>query len=419
MRNKIFSIIALAACMAVSAQETCIINGTIADNDTKVKKVSLTRTDELGNQITIATAKVKRGKYTLTHELAQDAPALQYTLTGFGEAGSIALFVEPGEVAVNTALASSPEQSTVSGTPTNDTYAQYQAILAEAAREVADKVAALEQQHGQAIEEVVIQARPRTKSGGLDILEREVSVAKQTFKTASPEGKNAIKRLKAQVAIKTESQVIRFLIEHNASPMMPLVTEHTLLPKLTDVYAGQMLNAVSTTLHTHPYYLSLRNSVLSASMKVGNEVPDITLPLLTGDSKHLSDYRGRYVVLHFWKSDCESSAASLDELMRLHEVIKEHQDQFVIISVALDTDKSAWQAAVESKGISRESWLHACDGAGAASPAAKLFGVDSTPKIIVVEPEGLAVSLNMDIDDVVMRTEQILSGDLYYLDQQE
>ena len=388
MRNKIFSIIALAACMAVSAQETCIINGTIADNDTKVKKVSLTRTDELGNQITVATAKVKRGKYTLTHELAQDAPALQYTLTGFGEAGSIALFVEPGEVAVNTALASNPEQSTVSGTPTNDTYAQYQAILAEAAREVADKVAALEQQHGQAW-------------------------------TASPEGKSAIKRLKAQVAIKTESQVIRFLIEHNASPMMPLVTEHTLLPKLTDVYAGQMLNAVSTTLHTHPYYLSLRNSVLSASMKVGNEVPDIALPLLTGDSKHLSDYRGRYVVLHFWKSDCESSAASLDELMRLHEVIKEHQDQFVIISVALDTDKSAWQAAVESKGISHESWIHACDGAGAASPAAKLFGVDSTPKIIVVEPEGLAVSLNMDIDDVVMRTEQILSGDLYYLDQQE
>ena len=331
---------------------------------------------------------MKRGKYTLTHELALDAPALQYTLTSFGEAGSIALFVEPGEVAVNTALASNPEQSTVSGTPTNDTYAQYQAILAEAAREVADKVAALEQQHGQAW-------------------------------TASPEGKSAIKRLKAQVAIKTESQVIRFLIEHNASPMMPFVTEHTLLPKLTDVYAGQMLNAVSTTLHTHPYYLSLRNSVLSASMKVGNEVPDITLPLLTGDSKRLSDYRGRYVVLHFWKSDCESSAASLDELLRLHEVIKEHQDQFVIISVALDTDKSAWQAAVESKGISRESWLHACDGAGAASPAAKLFGVDSTPKIIVVEPEGLAVSLNMDIDDVVMRTEQILSGDLYYLDQQE
>ncbi len=101
--------------MAVSAQNTCIINGTIADNDTKVKKVSLTYTDALGKQTEVATAKVKRGKYTLKHELAQDAPALQYTITGLGEESGIALFVEPGEVAVNTALASKPEQSKVSG----------------------------------------------------------------------------------------------------------------------------------------------------------------------------------------------------------------------------------------------------------------------------------------------------------------
>lgn len=38
------------------------------------------------------------------------------------------------------------------------------------------------------IQEVVIQARPRTRSGGLDILEREVSVAKQTFNMSEMEG---------------------------------------------------------------------------------------------------------------------------------------------------------------------------------------------------------------------------------------
>ena len=38
------------------------------------------------------------------------------------------------------------------------------------------------------IEEVVIQAKPRTSSGGLNILEREVSVAKQTFKMSEMEG---------------------------------------------------------------------------------------------------------------------------------------------------------------------------------------------------------------------------------------
>ena len=38
------------------------------------------------------------------------------------------------------------------------------------------------------IDEVVIQAKPRTNSGGLNILEREVSVAKQTFKMSEMEG---------------------------------------------------------------------------------------------------------------------------------------------------------------------------------------------------------------------------------------
>lgn len=38
------------------------------------------------------------------------------------------------------------------------------------------------------IQEVIVEAKQRTKSGGLDILEREVSVAKQTFKMSEMEG---------------------------------------------------------------------------------------------------------------------------------------------------------------------------------------------------------------------------------------
>lgn len=51
MRNKIFSIIALAGCMAVSAQETCVINGRIDDcqlaDGKKVKMIQLTQSGRL------------------------------------------------------------------------------------------------------------------------------------------------------------------------------------------------------------------------------------------------------------------------------------------------------------------------------------------------------------------------------------
>ena len=391
MKRIITSIIAATACFAVNAQQTCTISGTIADNHladgTKVKAVTLTRTDEFGQTIEVATTKVKRGRYTFKHTLTDDTPVLQHILTGFGEDQGIVLFVEPGTISIATPTAMYPQQSTVGGTPTNDTYAQYRAIAETGASQVAEQVAALEQHHG-----------------------------KEWL--ATTEGKSTVKRIQAMQTIKTETAILRFLIDHNASPMMPLEVERALLSKLTESYADQMVKAVSTTLHQHPYYHSLRNAVLASTLKVGNEVPDITLPLLSGDIKHLVDYRGKYIILNYWNPADEQSAPLFAELKNIYDVIK-NDSKFHLLSIALTPDTAEWKQAVKNHGIDLPGWLHACDGIGIESPAAQRFKVTATPKIILIEPEGHAISLDMELNEVIMRIEQIMSGDLYYLDQKE
>ena len=383
MLHRILStIIAVFVCATMSAQGVCVIKGNIADGK-KIKKVALTRINELGKSVEVAAAKVKKGAYTFKYQLAENEPVLQYVITGIGETG-IEVFVEPGEVTVDTPA--SVEESIVSGTPTNDAYAEYNAIFAAGADEVAALLAVLEARNG-----------------------------KEWMESA--EGKAATKNIKAKESIRTEAQALRFLLDHNASPMTPLVIEHTLLPKLTAAYADQMLKTIHFSLDTHPYYLSLRNRVLANDLKVGNELPNITLPLNNGDVKKLGDFRGKYVVLSFWANDCAKSADVIAEMKNLYEVVKENQDQFVMISIALESDAAAWLATVNANGMDCEGWLNACDLAGVESPAAKLLGVTQAPKIILVEQEGRAVSLDMDIDEVVMRVEQILSGDLYYFDQ--
>ena len=221
MRNKIFAIIALAGCMAVSAQETCVINGRIGDSQLadgkKVKVVQLTRTNEFGQTSVVATAKVKKGAYTFKYELAPGEPVLQYVITGFGEGKGVALFVEPGEVVVNTSAATQPEQSLVTGTPTNDDYAAYQAIASEGLARVAQQVAELEKRHGGVWLE-------------------------------SAEGKQEVKRIQAQEAIKTEAEELRFLIDHNASPMTPMVIEQCQFPKLSEAYGEQMTKTIAVSL---------------------------------------------------------------------------------------------------------------------------------------------------------------------------
>lgn len=391
MRNKILSIIALASCMAVSAQETCFIKGYIADSqlaDGKVlKKVFLNCTDEFGQVQTVASAKVKKGSYAFKCELNQGDPVMQYTITGFSEGEGITLFVEPGEILVNTSSATQLELSTVSGTVTNDAYAAYKAIA----------------QHGEA--EVARQIDELKALNGAAWLE-------------SAEGKREVKRIRAKETIKVEAENIRFLIEHNASPMTPWAIEHTLFSKLSAAYAEQMTKTIDVSLHTHPYYYSLRNTMLASTLKAGTEAPDITLPLVSGEVKHLTDYRGKHVILSYW-TDAEKATEMFAELENVYKATKEQRDEYVIISISLADDVAEWKKTVKALGYDREGWLHACDGAGIGSPAAKRFGVENTPKIILVEPEGHAVSLDMEIDEMLLRIEQILSGDLYYLDMEK
>ena len=384
MKRLLTTILSVAFCIAVSAQGTCVINGVIDDVKTadgkKVKKVYLTRTNELGQDETVAQAKVKKGKYIFKRELAKDEPVLMYTIKGLSQ--DVEVFVEPGEVTV---VAGNPGLAW--GTAANDALFKYKEICMEEYAAVFAK-------------------------------EKEFAVKNGKEWLESAEGKAVMDRIKAQEAIKNKSARLRFLIDHNASPMTPLEIERYLLPQLSPAYAEQMLKSVSTTLESHPYYLSLRNKVLANNLKVGNEAPDITLPLLSGDKKQLNDFRGKYILLNFWTSGDEKSAEMLAELTNVYNVIKDN-NEYVIVSFALDSDAAAWKAAVESCGINLEGWMNACDGAGAESPAAKLFGVEKTPRIILIEPEGRAVSLDMEIDEVLMRIEQIMEGDLYYLDQEE
>lgn len=383
----IFSII---TCFSVYAQDLCIINGNITDgrlaNGKTIKKVFLTSTDEYGRKSIVAEAKVKKGSYTLKYKLPAETPVMQYTITGFDNDKGIKLFVEPGTITIKTLAASAPCQSQINGTPTNDLYNEYKQITLAARERVEKEIEALEQQYG-----------------------------KEWMN--SKEGKKEVKKIEATERIKEEADRIRFLIDNNASPMTPLEMEHSVMPYLSSAYAEQMVKSVSTTLHTHPYYQSFRNAVLARNIKVGNETPDIAIPSCDGTTKRLKDYHGKYILLDFWASDCEKSMQARTNLKKLYEATKEQQDKFIIVSLSLDKDSKAWNNAINSYGINLDGWVQGIDPAGTESPNARLFGVESTPRMILIDPEGRAISLDIDSEEALMRVEQILEGDLYYLDQ--
>ena len=85
-------------------------------------------------------------------------------------------------------------------------------------------------------------------------------------------------------------------------------------------------------------------------LKPGTAAPDFKLKTLDGKNFRLSSLKGRLVVLDFWASWCPDCRKDAPNLVRMQRAFGPKGVEFV--GVSFDTDKEAWQKAVERYGIS-------------------------------------------------------------------
>jgi peroxiredoxin len=72
--------------------------------------------------------------------------------------------------------------------------------------------------------------------------------------------------------------------------------------------------------------------------------PDFTLPALDGTTVHLSDYKGKVVLIDFWSTTCDPCLAAMPHLVDLYK--KQKEKGFVVLAISLDGPES--RAAVSS-----------------------------------------------------------------------
>ncbi|MEZ4301659.1 MAG: TlpA disulfide reductase family protein [Polyangiaceae bacterium] len=72
--------------------------------------------------------------------------------------------------------------------------------------------------------------------------------------------------------------------------------------------------------------------------------PDFTLPALDGSTIHLSDYKGKVVLIDFWSTTCDPCLAAMPHLVDLYKSKKD--SGFVVLAISLDGPES--RAAVSS-----------------------------------------------------------------------
>ncbi|MDD7462281.1 MAG: TlpA disulfide reductase family protein [Prevotellaceae bacterium] len=378
-------IAALAFCMfaahTAAAQNTCTITGvfkrdSLRFTQKKVEKIYLSTTDEFDRFVEVDSAVVKDGKFVLTHHLKTDQPLMMYFLTGFDN-GNIPLWVEPGNIEVAVRDAAFPGGAHVRGTYTNDLYVTYKRITDRCVDLQRDSIKAISEQMG-----------------------------KDYMNT--PEAITRLNRIGAAALLDCNADRVNFLLEHHDSPLAPLMFQRELAYNFGANDAEKLLKSIAPSLHKHPYYRNFYNYIKAQNLKEGGELPDIKLTLDNGEVKYLSDYRGKYVLLDFWASWCGPCIKELPILKQLFADMKDKSDRFALISVSLDNKEPAWRNALKTHDMLQPGWIHASDLLGWGSPAVKLLGVEAIPHMILLDPEGRAISFKLRGEELARKVKEVV-----------
>ena len=103
---------------------------------------------------------------------------------------------------------------------------------------------------------------------------------------------------------------------------------------------------------------------------------DMSLPGIDGKAVKLSDALQKVTMVYFWSATAEQKMFNLSSLVPLYEEF--HKKGFELYAVSLDSDKSAWAAAVRNQQL---PWVNVCDTRGAQSPYVMSYGIGSLPMV--------------------------------------
>lgn len=123
---------------------------------------------------------------------------------------------------------------------------------------------------------------------------------------------------------------------------------------------------------------------------VGDKFPDIELFDLDGKSHCLSEFKGKWCLVDFWKIGCAPCLRALPELRELKEM---YGDKLAIVSLSLDSE-SRWQETSNKLPLISNNWNEGKEDYGLFTR----LGLKAYPSYLVVAPDGTIKDLWLGYD---------------------
>ena len=129
-------------------------------------------------------------------------------------------------------------------------------------------------------------------------------------------------------------------------------------------------------------------TVSAQGVTVGKKFPSFTgKDAISGKSIDLEDFRGKVVLVDFWATWCGPCVGEIPNVKSVHDAFGD--ERFVVISISLDSDKAKCKSFIKDRGM---DWYHIVDGGGWKTRLAKKYGINSIPKMYLIDHNGVCIS---------------------------
>ncbi|MEG2341077.1 MAG: TlpA disulfide reductase family protein [Odoribacter sp.] len=123
----------------------------------------------------------------------------------------------------------------------------------------------------------------------------------------------------------------------------------------------------------------------------------------TGREYHLSDYRGKYVLLEFSASWCGWCKLEIPYLKRLHE--KTLDKYLVMFTVNLDKEREKWIEEIHNSAL---PWTTISDLKAFDGTLTKAYHIKGIPEIYLIDPSGKIVTKKLRGESMITYITQLL-----------
>lgn len=141
--------------------------------------------------------------------------------------------------------------------------------------------------------------------------------------------------------------------------------------------------------------------------KIGDHFIDFEMQTPTGETKKLSELKGKIILLEFWASWCGSCLGETPNIKKVYDQF--HKDGFEIFAVSFDMDKDSWTKYIEKGNL---NWNHVSELKHIGNTAGLIYGIYAIPDNFLINEDGIIIARNLRGDNLEQKVKELMMKSL-------